>query len=116
MTSHLRKFFSIFAILSAFFLLSAVAFAQHHHGGSNDAPAPRQIYSTDGVVVAIDAAKSAIVVKHGPIPAVNWDAMTMGFIVLDPSLLEGLKVDDKVVIDILFEGSNYGIVDLEVID
>ncbi|MDR2367278.1 MAG: copper-binding protein [Deltaproteobacteria bacterium] len=98
-----------------------LALAQGHaghdgmgHGGAAQA-APR-VYSTDAEVVEIDAANSRIVAKHGPIPQVGWEAMTMGFQVGDPGLLEGLKPGDKVTMDISFGegpgGPTYAVVDL----
>jgi Cu/Ag efflux protein CusF len=103
-----------FAVILTLLLTASFAFAQHNH--SSHGSTPRQIYSTDGVVVEIDAPNARLVVDHGPIPAVGWGPMTMGFMVADPSLLEGLKVGDKVTIDVAFEGQNYFIADLEVIN
>ncbi|MDP3736321.1 MAG: copper-binding protein [Hyphomonadaceae bacterium] len=49
-----------------------------------------------GKITAIDAASGAVTLDHGPIPAVNWDAMTMAFAAADPMMLKDLKVGDAV--------------------
>jgi Cu/Ag efflux protein CusF len=97
-----------------------VAMAQHQHGGHGDATTAEpggtdvaKIYSTEGVVVELDPANRRMVVNHGPVPQVGWEAMTMGFMVEDPSLLNGLEVGDKIRFDILFQGQDYRVVDLE---
>jgi Cu/Ag efflux protein CusF len=100
-------------VLIAVCLSSALAFSQHQHSSHSS---DRKIYTTDAEVVDIDTANSSLTVKHGPIPAVGWEAMTMGFKVADLTLLEGVKKGDKLSIDILFEGPNYYIVDLEVLN
>ncbi|MDR3203583.1 MAG: copper-binding protein [Deltaproteobacteria bacterium] len=71
-------------------------------------------FSVNGVLNDIDIPGERIVVAHEPIEAVGWGAMTMGFKVGDTELLEGLKVGDKVRLDIHFETLNdYWVVDLE---
>lgn len=48
-----------------------------------------------GVIKKLDAKTGAITLQHGPIAALKWPAMTMAF-KADPSLLQGLKVGQKV--------------------
>jgi Cu/Ag efflux protein CusF len=98
-------------VLSLAFPLGLMA--QHSHGGGETDPAPSRIYSTDGVIEGIDAGGARFVVSHGPIPQVGWEAMTMGFRVADPSLLEGLAVGDKIRFDIRFQGQQYHVVGVE---
>lgn len=38
-----------------------------------------QMANAEGTVTAIDAEAGTITIDHGPVPAVNWPAMTMGF-------------------------------------
>lgn len=49
-----------------------------------------------GVVASIDLNASALTLNHEALPAINWPAMTMGFAVDDPGLLQGLNVGDRV--------------------
>ena len=52
-----------------------------------------------GVVTEIDAKEAVVTLKHQPIPALGWPSMTMPFHANPPSLLNGLKVGDKVAFD-----------------
>lgn len=51
-----------------------------------------QAYHTTGVVKAIDA--GSITLAHQPVPALNWGAMTMDFVLKQPQ--PGIKPGDKV--------------------
>jgi Cu(I)/Ag(I) efflux system protein CusF len=52
-----------------------------------------------GVVTEIDARAGTLTLKHEPIAALGWPAMTMGFRATPPSLLKGLKVGQKIGFD-----------------
>jgi Cu(I)/Ag(I) efflux system protein CusF len=52
-----------------------------------------------GVVTEIDPKDGTVTLKHEPIPAFGWPSMTMPFKVTPPSLLQGLKVGQKVAFD-----------------
>jgi Cu/Ag efflux protein CusF len=62
-----------------------------HHGGAG----AQKTVSGDGKVVAAVPSSAQLVVDHGPIPGF-MDAMTMGYRVEPPGLLEGLKPGDQV--------------------
>lgn len=66
-------------------------------GHSSDAAAtsPPQTAIGEGSVVAVVPSSGQIVLAHGPIKGF-MDAMTMGYRVESPVLLEGLKQGDKV--------------------
>ena len=51
---------------------------------------------SDGVVLAINRPAGNVTISHGPLLNLGMPAMTMGFQVGDPSLLERLKPGDKV--------------------
>ena len=57
-----------------------------------------------GVITAIDAKAAKITIKHGPIPAVSWPAMTMTFKATPPALLRGLHVGQRVGFDLSTQG------------
>ena len=72
------------AVLFSFF--SVVMFNaqanEHQHGEMmNMQPAAQQeqLISATGVIEAVDMESKKITIKHDPIPAVNWPAMTMRF-------------------------------------
>ena len=49
-----------------------------------------------GKVTAVDPAAGKVELDHGPIAAMQWPAMTMGFVVKDKGVLSGLKPGDAV--------------------
>ena len=58
-----------------------------------------------GTVTAIDKTAGTITLDHGPIAEAKWPAMTMAFKATPPSLLDTVKVGDKVAFDLkLVEG------------
>ena len=75
------KFTSLMATLAVAF--SAATYAQ---------TAPL----VDGEVRKIDKEQAKITLKHGPIPNLEMDGMTMVFRVADAKLLDAVKQGDKV--------------------
>jgi len=58
-----------------------------------------------GTVTAIDKTAGTITLDHGPIAQAKWPAMTMAFKATPASLLDTVKVGDKVAFDLkLVEG------------
>lgn len=53
-----------------------------------------------GKITAIDAAAGTVTIDHQAIPAVSWDAMSMGFTTTDPMMLKDLKVGDAVTFEL----------------
>ena len=52
-----------------------------------------------GVVTAIDQKAATISIKHQPIVALGWPAMTMTFKATPAALLKGIKVGQKIAFD-----------------
>ena len=50
----------------------------------------------DGEVTKIDESAGKITIKHGPIPNLDMDSMTMVFRVVEPDMLKQVKVGDKI--------------------
>lgn len=61
--------------------------------------------SGSGKITALDKAGGKITIDHGPIPAVGWPAMTMGF-KADPKLLESVAVGDQVEFTLSLKGND----------
>jgi Cu(I)/Ag(I) efflux system protein CusF len=110
------------ALFTAFILFPAASYAQHdHHNAAKSCDAPSDaedvshIYVAHGSVTEIRPDNNSLVLNHGPIEALGWGSMIMPFRVEDPSLLEGLKVGDKVRFDLTVNstGSDYFISDVE---
>lgn len=55
-----------------------------------------QSASADGEVRKIDLDSGKVTLKHGPIPNLDMDSMTMVFRVREPDLLKNLKAGDRV--------------------
>lgn len=73
-------------------IMAAPAFA---HQGETHAAVP-QTAEGEGVVTAVNAAGSTVTVRHGPIAALRWPAMTMTFPVQSANMLTGVAVGTRV--------------------
>ena len=60
-----------------------------------------------GQVVLISKDKSKVTLKHEPIPAIQWPAMTMEFKVKSSAVLAKTKVGDKVIFTLVPAGNDY---------
>ena len=72
---------------------------------SMDMSAAAKTGSGSGKITALDKAGGKITIAHGPIPAVGWPAMTMGF-KADPKMLEGVAVGDQVDFTLSLKGND----------
>ncbi|MDP3748311.1 MAG: copper-binding protein [Phenylobacterium sp.] len=71
-----------------------------------DMSADAKMATGTGTVTAVDPKAGTITLDHGPIPEANWPAMTMAFKATPPTLLDTVKVGDKVAFDLkLADGS-----------
>ena len=68
---------------------------QGTHGAHGSAPPPSSAVVGEGKVIAVAPDKSQLVVDHKEIPGV-MGAMTMGYTVTPPSLLDRLKTGDTI--------------------
>jgi Cu(I)/Ag(I) efflux system protein CusF len=66
--------------------------------------------NASGVVKKIDTASGMVTLQHGPIPAIQWPAMTMGFKVADPALLKNIKEGEEVDFSLKPENGNQVVV------
>ncbi|RIW96855.1 copper-binding protein, partial [Acinetobacter baumannii] len=67
-----------------------------------------------GVITAIDTKENLLTFNHEAIPAIKWPAMTMGFKVADPALLNGLTVGQHVEFELKAEGETYTVVAVKI--
>jgi len=63
-------------------------------GGAASASTKTALYETSGRIEKIDA--NGVTLAHGPVPALQWPAMTMTFRLGDPALARGFKAGDRV--------------------
>lgn len=96
-------------ITTALFLgTSAVALANSdHHAshGNHQQHQTEQLIQTTGVIKQIDLTSNKVTITHEPIPELSWPAMTMRFTAEDQSLINQLKVNDKVRFEFVQQGN-----------
>lgn len=81
---------------------------EHHHGDMMSAmPAAEQspTVSATGVVKSVDMESKKVTIEHGPIPALNWPAMTMRFTITPQTQLNGIKAGDNVAFTFIQQGN-----------
>ena len=64
-------------------------------------------HKASGVVTKVDAAKSKVTIRHGPVKSLEWPAMTMAFTVKDKAMLEKMPKGKKVDFEFQEQGSDY---------
>jgi Cu/Ag efflux protein CusF len=92
-----------FILVSALFLGASPAFAASHAGApmakddaKKAAPMGASADMADGEVRKVDKENKKITLKHGVIKSLDMPGMTMVFGIKDASMLDNLKVGDKV--------------------
>jgi Cu/Ag efflux protein CusF len=76
------------------------------------APALAQTLS-DGEVRRVDKEAKKLTIRHGPIPNLNMESMTMVFHVKDPAMLDQVKAGDKIRFAADKIGGNYTVTKIE---
>jgi protein SCO1/2 len=84
----MKRFFSIIAL--AVIALSVAC----------QPPPPAKHYPVQAEVIAVDAPKKLITVKHGDIPGL-MPAMTMQYVVAEPKQIATLQPGDKITADLV---------------
>jgi Cu(I)/Ag(I) efflux system periplasmic protein CusF len=96
--NHAKRSTAILSVLCAVSLgVPAVAKTPTYKTGSGRA-----------TVISVDKAAGKIRLNHGPIPALKWPGMKMGF-VAKPEVIGTIVPGDKVIIDIRSGGGKYEI-------
>ena len=72
---------------------------------SMDMTATSKTANGSGKVTELDKAGGKITIEHGPIPAVGWPEMTMGF-KADPKMISDLAVGDQVDFTLSLKGND----------
>lgn len=68
-------------------------------------------FTATGVVASI--ADGRVTLRHGPVPALEWPAMTMAFATQGPAQVRGLKAGDRVTFTFVQADSRPRIVAIE---
>lgn len=66
-----------------------------------------QLPAATGTIRSMNLQQGSVTIAHGPVPALNWPAMTMTFTVRNSALLRGLRVGERVEFTFRQEGERY---------
>ena len=69
---------------------------------------------SEGEIRRVDKEAKKLTIKHGPIPNLGMESMTMVFHVKDPAMLDQVKAGDKVKFAADKIGGNYTVTKIEV--
>lgn len=75
--------------------------------GKKPDTAAQGAHKASATVTKVDEKAGVVTLAHGPVPTLNWPAMTMGFKVKDKSLLPKLAQGKKVDVEFTKEGNDY---------
>ena len=113
---HIKSFITISTLL----LSTASVFAASHAGApmakdvpKKEAVTPASADMADGEVRKVDKENKKITLKHGVIKNLDMPGMTMVFGVKDASLLDSLKVGDKVKFKAEQSGTSITVTDIQ---
>ena len=76
-------------------------------------PAASKLGPNEGQVVAVDAKAREITIRHGFLPEIDMDPMTMVFRAADPAMLSRVKKGDRVRLKAGLVGGRFAVVELE---
>ena len=79
----------------------------------SDKKGKSQTHKGSGTVSKVDAAKGAVTIAHGPVPSMNWPAMSMTFKVKDKKMLDKVKEGGKVDFSFVQSGSDHTITEIK---
>ena len=113
---HIKSFITISTLL----LSTASVFAASHAGApmakdvpKKEAVTPASADMADGEVRKVDRENKKITLKHGVIKNLDMPGMTMVFGVKDASVLDSLKVGDKVKFKAEQSGTSITVTDIQ---
>jgi len=75
------------------------------------ATSSQAVHKGTGVVKKLDSTAGTVTIAHGPVPTMNWPAMSMTFKVKDKALLNKLSVDKRVDFEFVRQGKDYVVTD-----
>lgn len=108
------KYLKTYALISLTSLFATATTAQTAMGqmdkmamGSKPQAATQGAHKASATVKKLDEKAGVVTLAHGPVPTLNWPAMTMGFKVKDKSLLPKLAEGKKVDVELRKEADDY---------
>ncbi|WP_223434151.1 MULTISPECIES: copper-binding protein [unclassified Pseudomonas] len=112
---------TLIAVASMAFMLSLSAHAEDMPGMKMDSMEGMQmeqeskqapVAKAEGTIKAINSEKHTVTIAHGPVPAVQWPAMTMAFSATAEQVA-GLNAGDQVVFEFKSEGGKATVVSIQ---
>ncbi|MBS0511940.1 MAG: copper-binding protein [Proteobacteria bacterium] len=82
--------------LSLFIATPAFAASGHDAHNATAAPAASAAATSEGTVKKVDKAAGRLTIAHGPLKNLDMPPMTMAFRVSDASLMDKVKVGDRI--------------------
>ena len=107
----LMKKLLVFTLVAAFAGFAWLLLPSPDQAQASDAS--QKTASGSGLVLGIDKEKGVVTISHGPLPALNMTAMTMGFSVKDKSQLADLQLMQKIEFQITYDGNDYLITEIK---
>jgi Cu(I)/Ag(I) efflux system periplasmic protein CusF len=114
-TAHSMQLLHLLLLLA---LATPVAQAQTSPAPATPASSAstRQLPLARGEVIEVNRQDRSVLVKHGPIPSLGMDPMTMEFLVPDAQLLARLAPGTRIRFDVLWKDGDYVITRAEVLE
>ncbi len=69
--------------------------------------AAAKVHKGSGTPTKVDTAAGKVTIDHGPIPTLNWPAMSMTFSVKDKAMLDHVHEGGKVEFEFVQQGPDY---------
>ena len=78
-----------------------------------DVTAPSRFGPNEGEVLEVDKKEREITIRHGPLPELGMDPMSMVFKVSDPTLLDKVHQGDRVRFEAGLVEGRFGVLSIE---
>jgi len=90
---------TLIGALIALLLSNPVYSNEKHHVAAGDGVTASSPAPNEGEVRKVDKGANKITIKHGPLVKLDMPAMTMVFLVKNPTMLDSVQAGDKVRFD-----------------
>src|SRR5438445_13840239 len=119
-TTEMKKAYSFAPVVVLALSVTAIPVSHAQTGGMGgmgsmgaDKKSEAKSHKGVGTVKKVDPAGGKVTIAHGPIPTMNWPAMSMTFTVKDKALLGKLSQGKKVEFEFVEQASDYVITSLK---
>jgi Cu(I)/Ag(I) efflux system periplasmic protein CusF len=78
-----------------------------------ESPKPARFGPNEGEVLQVDREAREITIRHGPLPELSMDPMSMVFVVADPRVFDGVRKGDRVKFKPGLIDGRFGVISIE---